>query len=66
MTTKLLREAEALLRVSGLPYELVPSRKHHEVRLYERMVLVLSNGNSGGRDLDKLKSAINRAREAHI
>jgi hypothetical protein len=64
MTAKLLREARRMIDESGLPIEAKEDRSHHSFHFAGRRVFTLSKGGRGGRDLDKLRSAIAKARDA--
>jgi len=58
---RLVRDAEKLLRASGLPYELVTAKKHTEVYILGKRVTVLANA-SHGRNCNLLEQAIRKAK----
>lgn len=64
MTEKLLRDARRMIADSGVMIEVREARngkQHHEFFYNGLRVFTLSKGPCRGRDLDKLRSAINRA-----
>lgn len=63
MCSKLEREVRKALQSTGLPWQIVKGKRHNEVYLADRMVLVFSFGSAQGRDLGLLRSAIRRRQE---
>jgi len=69
--SKVVRMAEAVLRETGLPYEIVPGKKHHKIMLAGRCVSVVSRGvtRDQGRLWANFRATIQRAakeiRDAH-
>lgn len=60
---KLYPPLRELLDATGLPWEIIPGRRHQKIFIAGRMVTVVSHGKSlqkGQSDLGQVKSAVRR------
>lgn len=64
MSGRLHRMIRSALEGTGLDWAITDGRRHHQVIIEGKRVMVFSTGCHPGKDIDKLKSAIRRAQEA--